>query len=301
MPSAVLDPEAAALLDALARTGPAALVAAAGVPTPEPVESVLDRAIDGPSGPLLVRVYRPAAGGALPIVVFFHGGGWVIGNLDTHDDMCRVLANRSQAVVVSVDYRLTPAHPFPAAADDALAATAWAVEHAEELGGDDNRVAVAGDSAGGNLAAVTALRARDGEGPHLCFQLLFYPMLDPVLDRPSAIEFAEGFLVTTDEFRGHWARYLRSPEAAARPDAVPFKATTLAGLPPALVVTAECDPLRDEGEDYARCLDAAGVPAVARRYDGMVHGFVSFRHTLAAGDRALGDAAEALRVALGSA
>lgn len=238
-----------------------------------PVHSVEELRIPGPEGDLPARVYRPDAEGPVPTVVLFHGGGWVIGDLDTHDNTARSICRDCQAVVVSVAYRLAPEAPFPAAVDDAVAATRWAGERLADLGGD-HRLAVAGDSAGGNLAAVVAQQLRDSDGPALCAQLLVYPGTDVPGDYPSRTENAEGYFLDLDTmawFLGHYA-----PDASVYgdPRVSPMRHPDLVGLPPAVVVTAELDPLRDEGEAFAGRLSEAGVPVEVRRFDGMIHGFL---------------------------
>ena len=239
-----------------------------------PVAAVENRVIPGPASDLPVRVYAPKGRGPFPILVFFHGGGWVLGSLDTHDPMCRALCAGAECVVVSVDYRLSPEHRFPAATDDALAATRWVVDHAALVGGDPTRTAVAGDSAGGNLATVTALRARDEGGPALRGQLLIYPVVGyHTPPTPSYIENAEGYGMTREAMVWFWEQYLADGAQATHPHAVPLVAPDLRGLPPALVITAEYDVLRDEGERYVERLRAAGVPARLSRYDGVHHRF----------------------------
>jgi acetyl esterase len=262
-----------------------------------PVAAVADRAVRGPAGDLPVRVYTPEGEAPFPIVVFFHGGGWVVGTLDTYDPLCRALAAAVPAVVVSVGYRLAPEHRWPAAVEDAYAATLWASRHAADLGGAQHRLAVAGDSAGGNLAAVVALGARDRGGPAIAFQLLVYPALDAAGDTGSWREYAEGFYLTAAGMRWYWDHYLGGADGAA-PDASPLRAAFLGGLPPALVVTADHDVLRDEGEAYAARLREAGVAADAHRVEGVVHGFFRWRAVTGAADAALQDAAAALRSAL---
>ena len=239
-----------------------------------PVGAVEDVELPGPAGPLPARVYRPeAAAGALPTIVYFHGGGWVIGDLDTHDDQCRRICSATNAVVLSVGYRLAPEHPFPAAPDDCLAATRWAAEHVAELGGDAGRIAVAGDSAGGNLAAVVAQAARDAGGPPLAAQLLIYPGVDfSGSGYPSRDENATGYFLTREDMEWFAGHYVAEPHRTD-PRASPILADDLSGLPPAVVVTAEFDPLRDEGEAYADALERAGVTVVRRRYGGLIHGF----------------------------
>jgi acetyl esterase/lipase len=272
--------------DAPALNGPAA-----------PVASVQDRVVPGPAGELPVRVYTPEGEPPFPIVVFFHGGGWVVGTLDTYDPLCRALAAAVPAVVVSVDYRLAPEHRWPAAVEDAYAATLWASRNAAGLGGAQHRLAVAGDSAGGNLAAVVALGARDRGGPKVAFQLLVYPVLDAAADTASYREHAEGFHLTAAGMRWYWDHYL-GPADGAAPDASPLRAAFLGGLPPALVIGAEHDILRDEGEAYAARLRDARVAAAASRYPGVVHGFFRWRSVTPVADAALQEAATALRSAL---
>jgi acetyl esterase len=262
-----------------------------------PVASVEDRVVPGPAGELPVRVYTPDGEPPFPIVVFFHGGGWVVGTLDTYDPLCRALAAAVPAVVVSVDYRLAPEHRWPAAVEDAYAATLWASRNAAGLGGAQHRLAVAGDSAGGNLAAVVALGARDRGGPQVAFQLLVYPVLDAAADTASYREHAEGFHLTAAGMRWYWDHYL-GPADGAAPDASPLRAAFLGGLPPALVIGAEHDILRDEGEAYAARLRDAGVAAAASRYPGVVHGFFRWRSVTPVADAALQEAATALRSAL---
>ena len=274
------------------------------LPRPEQpiaVGSVTDTTIPGPKGEIPVRIYRPDADRAMgdrpPIVVYFHGGGWVIGDLDGHDPSCRAITAQAGVIVMSVDYRLAPEHRYPAAADDAYAATAWAAEHAAELGGDPSRLVVAGDSAGGNLAAVTALRARDSGGPALALQVLIYPVTDVGQDTGSYQENAEGFFLTAAHMRWYWGCYLGPGGDGRGPYASPLRAVNLGGLPPAVVLTADCDPLRDEGNAYAERLRAAGVPVTANCYPGMFHGFFRLSDVLdqaAAAQRAVREALRGL-------
>jgi acetyl esterase len=237
-----------------------------------PVRSADDMTIPGPDGDLRARVYRPDATGPAPTVVMFHGGGWVIGDLETHDNMARSICRDCRAVVVSVDYRLAPESPFPAGLEDALAATRWAAEHLAELGGDD-RLAVAGDSAGGNFAAVVAQELRDTGGPELAAQLLVYPATDATGDYPSRTENATGYFLDVPLMAWFMGHYAADPAVHDHPRISPLRTDDLAGLPPAVVVTAEYDPLRDEGEKYAARLADAGVRTEVRRFDSLVHGF----------------------------
>ena len=265
----------------------------------EEMSSVEDRTIDTDTTTLRIRVYRPNGlpEEAAPVLVFYHGGGFVLGDLDTHDRDCRALANRGGCVVVSVDYRLAPEHPFPAAVDDAWGALSWVVGHAEELGVDPDRVAVGGDSAGGNLTAGTALWARD-QGIALRLQLLIYPAVDAAdVEYPSRVDNAVGYMLDAKATEWFTTKYIGdadhrdwrlAPMLAERHDSVA----------PAFVITAEYDPLRDEGEAYAAKLSAAGVPATAVRYDGMIHGFFGLAAFIPAAKPAIDDAGAALRAAL---
>ena len=240
------------------------------------VGKVENRAIPGPAADIGVRIYTPAGDGPFPVIVMFHGGGWVIGDLETHDGQSRELCNGSECIVVSVDYRLAPEHKFPAAADDCYAATEWAKDNAVSIGGDPAKLAVAGDSAGGNLAAVVAQMARDKGGPKIDFQLLVYPVTDGThLDTDSYLAKADGYGLTRDAMIWFWDHYA-TEEDRRNPYASPLIAGDLGGLPPALVMTAEYDPLCDEGKMYADKLQAAGVATEYVRYDGLVHGF--FQH-----------------------
>ncbi len=305
-----LDPQARALLDQVAAMGGLAfhrmsvaearntLAAAAGMQgLQEAVARVEDRTIPGPQGDIPVRIYNPGGTGALPALVYFHGGGWVLGSLDMVDGICRSLANRAGCVVVSVEYRLAPEHKFPVAAEDSYAATRWVAAYAAALGVDPARLAVGGDSAGGNLAAVVALMARDRGGPTLVQQLLIYPVTDSALDTPSYLENADGYLLTKDAMAWFWNHYARAAADRSNPYAAPLRASSLQGLPPALVITAEYDPLRDEGEAYAARLRAAGVPIELTRYHGMIHGFFGMAGVLDQAKRAIEQASGALRTA----
>ena len=266
--------------------------------TPEKPAATEDRRIPGQAGEIPVRIYRPDEKGPHPVVVFFHGGGFVIGDIDTHDLICHNFASRVPCVVVSVDYRLAPEHPFPAGVEDACAATQWVAEHAAELGGDPARLAVAGDSAGGNISAIVARRARDAGGPPLRFQLLIYPATDLSRSMPSHTENGEGYLLTTESINWFMNHYIPEGNDLRQPDLSPLFCADLAGLPPALVITAEFDPLRDEGEAYAAKLREAGVDATASRYDGMIHAFFGMDALFDGSKKATDEAVRALQDAL---
>jgi acetyl esterase/lipase len=272
-----------------------------GNPPPgEDVASVEDLEVPGPDGPLPVRVYRPdGAAVPAPVVVFFHGGGWVLGSIATHDATCRGLANRTGAVYVSVDYRLAPEHPYPAAPEDCYAATCWVADHAADLGVDPGRLAVAGDSAGGNLAAVVCQMARDRSGPAIAFQLLIYPVTDLDLDRwPSMEENADGPLLTREGMDWFARHYVGTLPFTGDPYAAPIRAADLSGLPPAYVATAGHDPLRDEGAGYAEALAAAGVTVGYDNFATMIHGFVGFADVVPAAGEARDRIAAALAAGL---
>jgi acetyl esterase len=255
-----------------------------------------DRAFSGPAGPIPVRAYRPSDEPA-PVLVYFHGGGWVLGSIVTAHAVCATLARESGCVVVSVDYRLAPEHPFPAAVEDAWAATTWIAGHPDEVGGS-GIVAVGGDSAGGNLAAIVALRARD-EGLPLRLQLLVYPVTDADLETESYRANAEGHWLTRQGMEWFWDMYVGEGDRF-HPDASPLRAADVSRVAPALVITAEYDPLRDEGEAYARRLAEAGVPVTLTRYDGLIHGFFRLPAMIDRARDALHEAAAALRRATSS-
>ena len=261
------------------------------------VAEVRDLQAPGPGGPIPVRVFRPEGAGPLALVAYLHGGGWVIGSLDGFDPLCRALANESGAVVASIGYRLAPEHPFPAAPDDARAALRWLHEHAAELGADPGRMAVAGDSAGANLATVAARRLRDEGDSPLRFQALVYPVCDSALNTPSYRESSEGFGLSAASMKRFWELYLNGADGR-RPDASPLQAEDLSGLPPAFVLTVRDDVLRDEGEAYAAALEAAGVPVTLRRYDGAIHGFFRWIARTEISRRAVAEVGAALRAAL---
>lgn len=241
------------------------------------VESVDDFVISGPEADIPLRVYTPSTGDSaherLPTLVFFHGGGWVLGSLDSHDPVCRALANAANCIVVSVEYRLAPEHPFPAAVEDCYAAVKWVVEHGRTLAIDPQNVAVGGSSAGGNLAAAVALVARDLDGPPIAHQLLVYPVTNFAFDTESYEEYADGYFLTRDDMQWFWEHYLASELDGRNPYASPLQARTLENLPPATVITAGFDPLRDEGIAYADRLDAAGVDVSHHHYGDVIHGF----------------------------
>jgi acetyl esterase len=271
-------------------------VTAAVAGTPEPVAGVEEHAVAGPGGEVTVRVYRPQTRQTPGAIAYFHGGGWVAGTLDTYDALARAVANASGTLVANVGYRLAPEHPFPAGLEDSWAALRWLAAHVGELGADPGRLAVAGDSAGGAIATVLARRARDAGGPALRFQVLVYPAVDPTASSASYRELGEGYSLTGDDMRWYWHQYLGDADQAD-PDIAPGRAD-LAGLPPALVITAEYDPLRDEGEAYAHAMEAAGVPVRLHRWPGVVHGFFRWRAVTPAAHEAAAEAGMALRDAL---
>jgi acetyl esterase len=302
-----LDPQAQALVDAMAalnlkpvedstpeearemmRTRTAALGPG------EDVACVADHRVALAGGEITVRVYTPAGAGPHPALVFYHGGGWVIGDLSTHDGICRTLTNAAGCAIASVDYRLAPEFKYPTAVDDSYAALSWVADQSAALGLDRRRVAVGGDSAGGNLATVVALLARDRGGPRVAHQVLIYPVTDYRFDTASYRENATGYVLTAEAMRWFWGHYLARAEQGGEPLASPLRAPTLAGLPPALVLTAECDPLRDEGEAYAERLRDAGVPVTLTRYTGMFHGFVRMTRLLDKARAAVDEIAAAL-------
>jgi acetyl esterase len=266
----------------------------AGGGEPEPVYEVAELKITGPGGELPLRLYRPASERPLPALVYFFGGGWVLGAIDTADGVCRRLANACGALVVVVGYRLAPEHPFPAAIDDCYTTVRWVAEHSGEIGADPARLAVGGDSAGGNLAAGVALRAR-ADGPALVGQLLVYPNTDQLADDQSMRAADDRFLFNRHSVDWYRQHYLANPGDAAHPLASPLRAESLVGLPPALVITAEYDPLRDQGEAYARRLADEGVPVELSRYLGTAHGFFTMIGTLGASRAAIAQAASRLR------
>jgi acetyl esterase len=269
---------------------------------PEPVFATRDRTIPDPAGGIPVRIYVPRPPtGLFPVLVWLHGGGHVVGNLDSYDALCRQLALQGDCIVVSVGYRLAPEHRFPAGVLDSFAALEWAGRNAEELGGDPARIAIGGDSAGGNLAAVCAILARDAGAPALCFQLLVYPRTAPDEELPSHYAFAEGHLLTRKTILWFHDHYRASPADRADFRYAPLICPDLSRLPPALVIVGEYDPLHDDGVAYAKRLEEAGNSVELADYPGMVHPFFSMGGAVDAGQRAVTQAALALRHAFGSA
>lgn len=262
-------------------------------PNPEPVFEVSDHRVDVAGGSIGVRTYRPSSTEQLPILVYAHGGGFVFCDLDSHDGLCRCLANLVPAVVVSVGYRLAPEHRWPTAAQDVLAATRWAAANADALGGDATRIAVGGDSAGGNLAAVTAVMARDQSAPAITAQMLLYPMIAADFDTASYHRFGQGYYNPRPALQWYWDQYVPAVDDRRHPHASPL-AADLTGLPPAVVVLAGHDPLRDEGLAYANALTAAGVPTTICMFEGGIHGFMTMP-VLDIAHQARRQAAQALR------
>jgi acetyl esterase len=262
---------------------------------PEPVFSVTEHSFAGPGGPLRIRLYLPGPDVSHPLLVFLFGGGWVTGSIDASDPICRRLALATPCAVAAVDYRLAPEHPFPAAVEDCYAATGWLDAHADELGLDRARIAVGGGSAGANLAAAVARLALERGGPPLVFQLLVYPPTDARADTPSLRELGDPMFLNRDTVAWCWSHYLTRDTDQDDPLASPLRAGDVHGLPPALVITAELDPLRDEGELYAAKLAAGGVPTELVRFDGMVHGFFSMTGEVDAAAEAQALAAAVLR------
>jgi acetyl esterase len=302
-----LDPQARALLNEMGKTRDSLhlytpdearkMYMAQRIPPKqlEPVKKIENKAIFCLQHGIPVRIYTPLKGREpYPALVYFHGGGFVFGNLDTHDSVCRSLANEAQCKVISVDYRLAPENPFPAAVEDAYAAVSWVYENAQKENIDAKRIAVGGDSAGGNLATVVCLLAKEKKNPPLCFQLLFYPVTDFHMNTNSYEQFAEGYFLTKNLMAWFKKHYLPNEEDANHILASPFIANDVSGLPEALIITAEYDPLRDEGEAYAKKLKEANVPVELIRFAGMIHGFVGMKEQLDAGKRAIAVAAQKL-------
>jgi acetyl esterase len=303
-----VDPRVQAFLDSPLAThapheelGPAGLRAlVAQNPAPvlaPPIHAVTELTVPGAQGPRRVRLYRPSASRELPLILYYHGGGFVICTLEMYDDTCRLLANYSGCAVASVDYRLAPETPFPGPLEDCYAALKNLATRGAELGIDATRLAVAGDSAGGNLATATAILARDRQGPALRCQGLIYPCVDPACGSASQRAFAEGYLLSREGMLWFWKQYLQSKADLTNPLAAPGKGN-LSGLPAASLITAEYDPLRDEGEEYADRLRAAGVEVTGRRYLGMIHGFASMPYLTPVANHALADLGADLHTAL---
>ena len=270
-------------------------------PAPE-VGQVTDVTVPGPDGNgIPARVYRPEGEGPFPVLCYFHGGGWVLGSAEESDATTRRLCTLADCIVISPDYRLAPEHPFPAAAEDCYAVTRWAADQSTAFGGDPARLAVSGGSAGGNLAAVVALMARDRSGPDICFQFLEYPVIAADLDTASYRANADGYLLSRDGMAWFWDHYVPDADQRRDPLVAPLEAESLAGLPPALVITAEFDPLRDEGEAYGAALESAGVPTTVTRYDGVIHGFFGMHGMIDEADTAQREVAAALQAAFGTA
>lgn len=270
-------------------------------PEPGEVEEVRELSAPGPHGAIPLRLYRPlgsTAGASVPVLVYYHGGGWTIGDLDTHDTLCRELANLSGCAVIAVDYRMGPEHRFPAAVDDVLAATYWVRKEADSLGVDANRLAVGGDSAGGNLAAVVAIAARDAGDLPIAFQLLIYPATDMRCVHPSHTSNGQGYVLTSDTIKYFHDHYITDAQHDLDWRASPLLHTDLSRLPPALVLTAGYDPLRDEGLDYARALTAAGNRAVYVCFERQIHGFITMGRLLDEANAAVALCAGELRRAL---
>jgi acetyl esterase len=265
---------------------------------PVSVGAVTDRRIDWGACAMAARHYAPDAGRTRPLLVYYHGGGFVHGDIDTHDAVCRRLCRHADLHVLSVDYRLAPEHPFPAAVDDAFAAFRWACANAAQLGALPDRVAVGGDSAGGNLAAVVAQRTKARGGPAPCAQMLLYPTLDRTTRRPSFELFGEGFLISRADIADHHLQYTGTMVPSRDPAQNPLCCDDLSGLAPALIVTAGFDPLRDEAEAYAVVLRGAGVPAVLRRFDGLLHGFASMAPICPVAEAAMREICAELRAIL---
>lgn len=307
-----LDPETAAFIDGIeAGITPAASTLSPAsarelldqlfaVDDPEPVASVREFEISGPAEPIPVRIYAPEAEPPHPALVFFHGGGWMRGSLDGYDGLCRLLCTLADVAVVSVDYRLAPEHPFPAGFEDCYAAAVWTAENAADLTFDPDRIAVGGDSGGGNLAAAVALAARDMGGPSIAHQVLIYPaVIAPALEWfDSYDENAEGYLLEMDAVEYYYDEYVGSPAHLGNAYLSPLRARSLAGLPPATVLTAGYDPLRDEGAAYVERLEDAGVPVDHLHYPAQIHAFVSLFEHLDDGRRAIADLAEAFTTGL---
>jgi acetyl esterase len=276
------------------------LMPAVGGPLPDLAPDI-ERSIPGPAGEIPVRIYTPLGDGPFPVVVFFHGGGFTIGSINSHDPVARQIAAQADAIVVSVEYRLAPEAKFPAAVDDAFAATQWVAANADGFNGDGTRLAVCGDSAGGTLSAVTSLLARDAGGPRICLQALIYPGADQRGEYPSRVENGEGYFLSEDSIQWFMEQYLGEEKDGLDWRASPILADDLSNLPPAFIITAEFDPLRDEGEAFGEALRAAGNSVTVKRYDGMTHVFFQFAGVLEGGRAAISETAAAIRLAFDAA
>lgn len=304
-----LHPQVKSVLEAMAAAGPplhhlspqdarkAIEAMRATKDEPEKVAKVEDRTFRGPSGQLPVRLYTPEGVGPFPVLLYFHGGGWVVGSLETVDASCRALANLAKCIVVSSGYRLAPENKFPAAAEDAYAATQWTALNISSFYGDPKRLAVGGESAGANLAAVAAVMAQERGTPALALQLLLYPVLDYSFNRPSHKENGEGYFLTTEMMQWFWRQYLKEDADGQNPYASPFQVKRLQGMAPAAIFTAEFDPLRDEGAAYAAKLKEGGVPVTYKCQEGLIHGYMGMAKAVEPAQKALEDAAAALRAA----
>jgi len=301
----LLDQMAAAKLQSFHQMTPAAareqMTRRVSAGDPVPIGRVEDRMIPGPNGEIPIRTYTPEGTGPFGALVYFHGGGWVVGNIEMTDQPCRMITKAAGCVTVSVDYRLATEHRFPAGPEDCYAATKWVSDNAAALGCDASRIAVGGTSAGANLAAAVSLMARDHGAPKIGYQLLVYPATRRELDTPSHKQFATDgyYILSRADMEWFWGHYLANEADAANPYACPARAKSLGGLPPALVITAEFDPLRDEGEAYAARLREEGVATVLKRYDGVTHGFFGMPSVVEKSRVAITEASAALRRAIG--
>lgn len=267
-------------------------------PSQAQLANVEDRRVPGPAGDIPIRIYTPKGEGPFGVLVYVHGGGFVIGSVEDYDPTCREVCAGAGCIVVSVEYRLAPEHPFPAAPEDAFAALNWVAKNASSFGGDPGRLVVGGDSAGGNLAAVMAQRARNAGGPELRGQMLIYPVTNVGEETDSLRDNAEGYLLTRAEMDYFVGHYVTDEAALENPDLCPARADSLAGLPPAWVATCEFDPLRDDGEAYAQALQKAGVEVHSKRYDGAIHGSWNFFSSLELGRQLMDDAIDWLKTRL---
>ena len=259
------------------------------------VQRVENLMIPGPKGEIPIRLYYPSGEPPFAVLVYFHGGGWVMGDLDTHHGVCHALAKQSSCLVVSVDYRLAPEHRYPAAVDDAYAATSWVAQNTDAIQADPGHLAVGGDSAGGHLAAVVTLLARDRKGPRIDLQVLIYPITDYKFNTPSYQENKDGYMLTSDLMKWFWNHFIDNEGQANDPYVSPLQAKNFSDLPQALIITAEYDPLRDEGESYGKRLREAGVKVALLRYPGMIHGFIRMTAELDHAKEAVDEIAGRLR------